>query len=140
MRVIIAGPRDCNDWNLLMQALENWPFEEIAEVVSGKAKGVDTMGEKWAKQNKLPITEFPAAWKEIEVEGAKIVEGPYGPYNSLAGVWRNRDMAEYADALLAIDLGTDGTANMIDTMKKLGKPVFVWPYKEPNVFDRVYQF
>ena len=40
---------------------------------------------------------------------------------------RNREMAEYADALLAVwDGESKGTANMILEMHRMGKPVFVW--------------
>lgn len=141
MRCIIAGSRDCEDYSLLCKALENCPFtDEITEIVSGGAKGVDKMGEKWGKANRKIITVFPAKWKETELPGAKVVDGPYGKYNALAGIWRNQEMADYADALIAIDLGTTGTDDMIRRAEKAGLSIFLWPPRKASALDTVYQF
>ena len=102
MITIIAGPRDCYDYELVVKAIEESGFE-ITMVVSGKAKGVDTLGERWAKRNNIPVAEFPAKWDDLEAEGAFVKEGQYGKYNARAGFMRNGAMAEYADALIAID-------------------------------------
>ena len=46
-------------------------------------------------------------------------------YGRKAGILRNRKMAKYADALIAVWDGLSrGTANMIAEMEALGKPVF----------------
>ena len=34
----------------------------ITEIVSGKAKGADSLGEKYASLNNIPVKEFPANW------------------------------------------------------------------------------
>ena len=47
------------------------------------------------------------------------------PYNKLAGFQRNEQMAEYADALIAVD-GGNGTSHMIKSMKNQEKPVFLY--------------
>lgn len=144
MKCIIAGPRDCQDYKLLCQALENCPFtDQITEIVSGGATGIDRLGEKWGKDNGKKVTVFKAKWKEIEVEGAKVVEGKYGKYNALAGFWRNQDMAEYAGrdgGLIAIDLGTNGTADMIQHGENYLLQVFVWPPKKVNPKNKTYDF
>jgi hypothetical protein len=83
----------------------------VAEIVSGGARGVDQLGEQWAKQHHVPVRQFPAQWDR---------------FGKSAGMIRNLEMAQYADGLVAIwDGHSRGTANMIATMKRLGKKVFV---------------
>lgn len=133
MRVIIAGDRniDENDLYLIEKAVEESGFK-ITQVFSGKAKGGDKLGEAWAKRNKVKIREFPADWKDITAPGAVIKEGQYGPYNAKAGFDRNQEMADYAEALIALQPNGDssGTQDMIDRAKKKGIPIFVYP---PNL-------
>ena len=47
MKVIIAGSRDITDYSLVCRAISESKFD-ITEVISGTARGVDTLGEKWA--------------------------------------------------------------------------------------------
>ena len=50
-----------------------------------------------------------------------------------AGFKRNAEMAQFADGLLAFHNGVSkGTANMISVMRKLGKPVHVVLYDDPD--------
>lgn len=35
---------------------------QITTVISGKARGVDTLGERWAAANKISVERFPADW------------------------------------------------------------------------------
>ena len=114
MRVVIAGSRSITDYRIVERALDvplrqyGW---KITEVVSGTARGVDRMGEQWAVANHIPFRRFPADWEH---------------YGKLAGVMRNRAMADYADALVAVwDGGSRGTKNMIEEMRARSKPVYV---------------
>ena len=110
MKTIIAGSRDLLDLDLVRKAVKDSGFT-ITEVVSGKAKGVDTLGEEIAKELGVPVAEFPADWKGL---GRK------------AGPLRNIQMGDYADAVVAIRLNNSrGTTHMIEYMTKLGKQVFV---------------
>ena len=47
MKLAIIGSRDFLDYELLNQELKNYK-DKITLVVSGGAKGADTLGEKWA--------------------------------------------------------------------------------------------
>lgn len=79
------------------------------------------------------MKDFPAKWKDIHVEGAKIKDGPYGKYNSLAGFWRNQEMTDYADALIAIQINdSSGTKDIIDKARKREIPIFIYPQKNPE--------
>lgn len=128
MKVIIAGSRTLNKQSYVETAMsqafntwmsndpENWRYYTRPEVVSGGAQGVDWQAEVYAKKHQLPFTEFPAKWKE---------------FGKGAGFKRNAEMAEYADALVAVWNGTsNGTKHMITTMQKLGKPVYIYNVKD----------
>jgi predicted Rossmann-fold nucleotide-binding protein len=128
MRTIIAGSRLNNDYKMLCKALETCPFtDEITEVVSGGANGVDKMGERWAKENNKPVRHFLPAWDAIEVPGAVVRTNKWGKkYNAKAGTTRNAEMADYADALIALDEGTPGTTDMIRQARAKGLEVYVY--------------
>jgi len=107
MATIIAGSRGITDKELIFKHIENSPFD-ISEVVSGKADGVDTLGEKWAKENDIPIKEFPY---ENYLDEA--------PRTRVAPLIRNQKMAEYADNLILIwDGSSSGSENMKENAEK----------------------
>lgn len=105
MKVIIAGGRDFNDYSLL--AAEANKLENVTAVISGCARGADSLGERWAQETGLPILKFPANWDM---------------YGKAAGFIRNAEMAHEGDFLLAFWNGKSrGTENMITAMQKEGK-------------------
>ena len=116
MRVIIAGGRDIHSYDIVDDAvgaaIEEYGFE-ITEVVSGYARGVDTVGEAWSIVNGLGYaTPFPADWDR---------------FGKSAGYRRNEEMADYADALIAVwDGESRGTKHMIDIARRKGLEVFVY--------------
>ena len=110
MKIIVAGSRSIIDYGAVVKAVIDSGFS-LSMVVSGGAKGADALGEKFATENNLQVKIFPADWKR---------------YGRAAGPKRNKEMAEYADGLIAIwDGSSKGTKNMIREMEKLEKPVFV---------------
>ena len=118
MNVIIAGGRDFTNYALVEEAIKRSAFE-ITQVVSGNAKGVDTLGEVWALAHNVPVEAFPADWSQ---------------HGRAAGPIRNRQMAEYADALIAIwDGKSKGTANMIQQARNKKLNVFIYLVKDANV-------
>ena len=111
MKVIIAGSREGFVARNVFEAIEESKFN-ITEIVSGTAQGVDKDGEYYGYCNNIPIKRFPADWDK---------------YKKSAGVIRNKQMAEYADALIAVwDGKSPGTKNMIETMQSLNKPVYIY--------------
>lgn len=116
MKVIIAGSRSITNHNVIINSIYDSMKEsgfEITEVVSGMAKGVDTMAAWWATSQKLPLKKF---YPDYAHRSGKI-----------APILRNTEMALYADALIAIwDGESRGTKHMIEYMRdKMMKPVFV---------------
>ncbi len=118
MKVIVAGGRDFTNYALVEEAIKISGFE-ISQIVSGKAKGVDTLGEVWALANNVPVEAFPADWSQ---------------HGRAAGPIRNKQMADYADALIAIwDGESKGTANMIQQARSKKLNVFIYLVKDTNV-------
>lgn len=110
MKTIIAGSRDINSFTRVWAAIKASGFQ-VTEVVSGAARGVDTLGEIWAKEEGVPVRRFPAAWDK---------------HGKSAGYVRNTEMAQYADALIAVwDGKSRGTMHMIDIARRLGLKVYV---------------
>jgi hypothetical protein len=105
MKVIIAGSRTITDYQLVEDAVSESGLK-ITEVVSGRAQGVDTLGEVWAARHSVPVKPFPADWNT---------------HGKSAGPIRNRQMAEYADALILIwDGKSRGSFNMLQTARSCG--------------------
>lgn len=110
MKTIIAGSRLITDYSVVKAAVEESGFK-ITEVVSGTASGIDRLGEQWAEEQNIPIKRFPAQWKK---------------FGKSAGVIRNKEMGEYADAAIIIwDGVSKGTKNMIDIATALKLKMFV---------------
>ena len=83
-KVIVAGGRDFTDYALLKSTLHHLLSKKSdIEIVSGVARGADSLALQFASQNHLPVKKFPANW-DI--------------YGKSAGFRRNKEMAEYADA------------------------------------------
>lgn len=108
--VIIAGSRDFADYALLRQKCDIcFTHRKPTAIISGTARGVDRMGEQYAKERGVPVKQFPANWEK---------------YGKSAGYRRNEEMAQCADALIAVwDGQSKGTKHMIDTAKKMGIPM-----------------
>lgn len=127
-RVIIAGGRDFNNYELLHKEVYNILFKlnmkygddlvtdlKQYEIVSGHARGADSLGEKFAKECEIKLTLFPADWDK---------------YGKSAGYRRNAEMAKYAvegkeqgviGILIAFwDGKSKGTRSMIDLAKRYG--------------------
>lgn len=110
MKTIIAGSRTIWDYQLIHQAVEESGFD-ITEVVCGYAPGVDTVGEAWAIVNGIPY---------------KYIKPDWGGLGKAAGHIRNKEMAEYADALIAVWTGlSPGTRSMIRFAKERRLKIYV---------------
>lgn len=117
-RVIIAGSRRFNNYDLLkdkvLKVLERRIKKHKIEVVCGMAKGADLFGKQLAEEMNWRVLKFPADWDDIEAEGAVVKYSNGRPYNAVAGHWRNQEMADVADCLLAFRVNNSkGTNDMI---------------------------
>ena len=103
MKTIIAGSRNITDYAIVEQAIADAEIN-ITKVISGMAKGVDSLGELWAHRHNVGIHYCPANWNK---------------HGKSAGYIRNAEMAQIAEALIAIwDGHSRGTKHMIDLAHK----------------------
>lgn len=127
-RVIVAGSRSVTDYRYVQHAmyvmLEHYRQGPFVQIVSGAARGVDRLGERWARENNLPVKTF--AVSPLEWQAAP----------RTAGHIRNGRMAEYATHLVAIwDGRSGGTANMVRTARAKGLTTLV-----SNLASMQYEF
>lgn len=115
-RVIIAGGREFNDYELLSTKCDFFfSNRRPTAIVCGEARGADTLGKRYAKEHGIPVRSFPADWNT---------------YGKKAGYIRNEEMAQNADALIAFwDGKSPGTKNMIELAQKKGLAYRVVIYK-----------
>jgi hypothetical protein len=115
MKLIIAGGRDIEQdtaYGLLVMHLRDPknPLGDALEIVQGGCRGVDQAGKDYADFYDAKCTEFPADWNT---------------HGRAAGPIRNKEMAEYADALCLLwDGKSRGSASMKREMEKLDKKVY----------------
>ncbi len=110
MKVAIIGSR-----NLGVIGLENFLPENVTEIVSGGARGVDTCAREYAQAHNIPLTEFLP---------------DYTRYRRSAPLKRNLEIIAYADLVLAFwDGKSRGTKYVIDNCQKQGVPIRVYLYK-----------
>ena len=108
LRVIIAGGRDFDDYELLKSKMDKLLQNQNdgVTVVCGEARGADTLGKRYAEERGFSVVSFPADWDR---------------YGKRAGPVRNEEMAKNADALVAFwDGQSHGTKHMIDTARRYG--------------------
>lgn len=137
MKLIIFGDRKINSLEILEEAIAHFKIDlsTITEIVSGEAKGADTLGEDLGKKHNIKIKQFKPDWKNIKTPGAVIKSNAYGKYNANAGFDRNQQMVEYADCGLALQTNgeTNGTQDCIKRLQKAGKPVFIYEGSEEDI-------
>lgn len=110
MRTIIAGSRSIKDYETVERGVRLSGFD-ITEVVSGAATGVDKLGERWARENDVPVNSQLALWNQQGLA---------------AGHIRNTEMAEYADGVIIIwDGKSKGTKDMINIARKMQLSIHV---------------
>ena len=115
-RVIIAGSRSFNDYTTLQANCDKILSQKMVThtivMISGMAKGADTIGEQYAHERGYTVERFPADWQQ---------------YGKAAGPIRNRQMVDNADALIVFwDGQSAGTRNMIMMAKKKGLAVRIY--------------
>lgn len=116
-KVIIAGCRDFDDYELLKEKCDDFLQDEKKEdviIISGHASGADALGERYAQERGFQLETYPADWKA---------------HGRAAGSIRNARMASAANALIAFwDGKSRGTKNMIETATKHNLKVAVVRY------------
>lgn len=115
-RVIVAGGRDFGDEARIKRVLDALldPSELDYVIVSGCAKGADTLGIEYAERRGYSVEEFPADWEQ---------------HGKAAGPIRNQEMSQVADILVAFwDGKSRGTKDMIERMARAKKEIHLYFY------------
>jgi len=118
MRTVIAGSRSiCNDPDdILDQIIFDAAMRKAKAggivptvVISGRARGIDQAGERWAERNNIPTEAHPAEWDK---------------YGRGAGYKRNAEMVKIADAVIVIwDGVSKGSAHTVRLAEKARLPL-----------------
>lgn len=133
-RLIIAGGRDFKDFKTLCKLVDKLLADKIKQgyhivIVSGGARGADSLGEDYADLRGYEKDVMDANWKDLTTPPVSIAENQYGKYNRLAGMVRNHSMGDCSDALVVFWDGlSSGSADMMTYMRGLKKPVRVQYY------------
>ncbi len=112
MNVAIVGSRNFTDYNKVKNTIiDLYDVTSITSIVSGGARGADTLAEKFANEFGITKTIFHAEWKR---------------YGRGAGMIRNSQIIENSDVIFAFWDGiSEGTKNSINRARKLNKIVHV---------------
>ena len=102
MKIAIVGSR-----NITNLELREYIPEDVDEIVSGGATGVDSCAAKYAINNGIKLTEFYPQ---------------YDLYGRAAPIVRNKKIVEYADKIIIFwDGNSKGTLSVIKYAEKIGK-------------------
>lgn len=111
MRTAIVGSRDFTNYEHLVECLASHPVP-ITSVVSGGARGTDTLAERYARENNLPLTVF---------------KPEYEKYGRSAPLKRNTTIVENSEQVIAFPKpGGRGTQHTIREARRIGVAVFVF--------------
>lgn len=116
MNLAIVGCRDYDDETFIYESIdkflkENSVVKNELAIVSGGARGVDTIAEEYADKNNIQKIIFPAEWST---------------YGKQAGFIRNYKIVDHADHVLAFWNGVSkGTNHTIELAKHKGIPINV---------------
>lgn len=107
MKVAIVGSRTINDYELIKKyIIENYILEEISEIISGGAKGVDSLANRFANEFSIPITNIIPNWN----------------LGRSAGYKRNLEIIDLCDMCIAFwDGESKGTKHDIDICRNKNK-------------------
>lgn len=111
IKLAIVGSRSFNDYEMLKKHVDP---ANIAAIVSGGARGADTLAEQFAREHNLQMIVF---------------KPDYATHGRAAAFIRNSAIIEASDAVIAFwDGSSAGTLDSIKKARKMGKPVTVIEY------------
>lgn len=118
MNIAIVGGRDFNDYTLLKESILAYidAHEKPENIVSGGAKGADTLATQFATEMGIPLLIFKT---------------DYQRYGRGATLVRNTQIIENAEVVFAFwDGQSKGTKDSIKKAEKLEKELYVIKYKQ----------
>jgi hypothetical protein len=111
MKVAVIGCRNFNDYELVKETLTKL---DITLLISGGAKGADSLGERYANENNITTLIFKPDWKH---------------HGKGAGMIRNTDIVKNSDIVVAFWNGeSKGTLDSIRKAENLNKGLMIIKY------------
>lgn len=109
-RVLVCGGRDYSDVDRAYEILDAaHAANPIELVITGMAKGADSIALMWADEHRVPVKGYPADWVT---------------HGKRAGPIRNQKMLDESKPHMVIAFpGGKGTFDMVRRAKKTGVPV-----------------
>ena len=115
MNVAIVGGRDFDDYEQFKSCVDGEKIK-FKSIVTGGARGVDTLAERYAKEIGVPVKIYWPDWTN---------------YGKAAGPIRNKQIIEGADCVIAFwDEKSPGTRSSLKIAEDLGKPLTIFVYRE----------
>lgn len=115
MNVAIVGGRDFDDYEQFKSCV-NGEKIKFKSIISGGARGVDTLAERYAKEIGVPLKIYWPDWTK---------------HGKAAGPIRNRQIIENSDCVIAFwDEKSPGTRSSLKIAEELKKPLTIFVYRE----------
>lgn len=130
LRILFTGDRDWDDWAAVVKVLEPYPRDAL--IISGAARGLDTIAEKAAEA--------------LGFKARVVLEAQWSRHGRAAGPMRNREMlvtlmngGEDTDRLVLAfhdDLSrSKGTKDMVNLARKAGVRVKLHRHGSQHAHD-----
>lgn len=111
MKIAIVGSRNPGNINIANEIEKRINIRNVDAIISGGAKGIDTLAAEYAKKNGVQLIEY---------------RPDYAKYGRVATFFRNRQIIESSDMVIAFWNGeSKGTKYTIDYAKKIGRQTII---------------
>jgi len=114
----IVGSRGFSSYAYLEKTLDLY-FPQINKIVSGGARGADSLGSRFARERKIELQEFIPDWDRL---------------GKSAGYLRNEKIVEASTVVAAYWDGiSNGTKHSINIARARQKPVIIFLYPKKQI-------
>jgi len=122
-RLAVVGSRDFDDFELFVKIMDRLRLVKVIDVIiSGGAKGVDSMARHYSEVNGIDFEEYLSDWDK---------------HGRSAGFIRNQTIWDNSTSGIAIWDGiSKGTAHSFEISKKQNKPLIIFNYNLNRWVDR----
>ena len=114
MKIAVIGSRDFEDYDMMKKEVIDFIIKENLDktnviIVSGGARGADSLAERLSKEMNWDLFVFRAKWRQN------------GIYDNSAGYKRNKTIIDNSDAVIAFRIkNSKGTTHSIELAKNKG--------------------